>query len=564
MDTATLSIKLSNHYTSADEWQKRRHDDWRENYELYRDKVTVNRLTQRQTVNIPLMKETIKTILSKTDDPMDVVFESKGNDKQKELYLNEYWGFWFEKDKMVLKSLVDRKMEGLYGISTRKLNVSWGKFFSEVLDPHDIIFDRYVDPTDIDGTAQIVIHRHIYRTIKQVESNTNYDAEAVSKLKTYVATKEGIVKLAENADSMRARNERMQDLGVPDIENPAVGEVYVELNENFLRVWNAVINDYEFHLIVKADGDNILLNKPLEEILGVTPDHYWRDHLPTVTWSDDLERTDVYPDGVGDIVRTPNKIINAWFSQLVENRTLRNWGMNYYDSTKKEGFVPQTFEPAPWGWYPVPGNPNDIVKRVDIPDLSESFDEIAFIINMVERATAATATEKGQETKGKVTLGEIELIAAKALERISAMAKFYRPADREFAYKWYKLMEAAGDSVPATKLFKKSFKGNYFEKEISPADWLDEAGYSCKITSSAEQEEEAMKSLQKFQAVASQFPTNQALKRIYQKKALDLLKLSPEEEREVLEAEKQAMRMAEVAPPVGAPAGVPVRQPVNV
>jgi hypothetical protein len=43
-------------------WRERRHPQWTSNYEIYRDTVITNRLTQRQSVNVPLMKETIRTL----------------------------------------------------------------------------------------------------------------------------------------------------------------------------------------------------------------------------------------------------------------------------------------------------------------------------------------------------------------------------------------------------------------------------------------------------------------------------------------------------------------------
>jgi hypothetical protein len=48
-------IKLVNEKKAGREFQLRKHLDWNENYELYRGKVKTNRLTQRQTVTVPLM-----------------------------------------------------------------------------------------------------------------------------------------------------------------------------------------------------------------------------------------------------------------------------------------------------------------------------------------------------------------------------------------------------------------------------------------------------------------------------------------------------------------------------
>lgn len=88
------------------------------------------------------------------------------------------------------------------------------------------------------------------------------------------------------------------------------------------------------------------MREKLEDIMGI-------NFFPVVTWASDIEALDFWSDGILDIVRPVNKILNVWFSQLVENRTLRNMGMQYYDSTI-EDFNPDTYQPMPFGWYPVP------------------------------------------------------------------------------------------------------------------------------------------------------------------------------------------------------------------
>lgn len=529
-------IVLDNNKNSSFNWQQRRHGDWTENYQLYRDKVVINRLTQRQSVNIPLMKETIRTILSRTDDAPDLAFEELGNDKQKDIFINEYWKHCFDKTKLVLKDIVDKKQVGLYGRSWKKLNVVAGNFYTEILDPFDVLIDRYVDPSDVD-TAGHIIHLHIYRTLKRLENNPFYDKAAIGRLKSFYATSKGLVKASENFLSAVDKNERMQSMGVPDVDNPLVGETYIELNEHFVKVWNSEIKGEEIYLVVKADSE-ILLSMPLEKVIGATKDHYWRTHYPFTSWADDIERTDFYSDGTGDTVRTPNKIANSWWSQLIENRTLRNFGLQFYN-TMDNKFIPQTVDPEPFGWYGVPGNPNELVKRVDIPDLSDTREDLAFLINIVEKATAATATEKGETSKGKITLGEVKLVSEKALERITSMAKFYRQSHKEFGEKWVKMIEANADNLNVVKLYKKSVKGNFFEKTISPKDWKSEIGYNIKVTSTAEQEKEGLDTIQKLDLVTSKFQGNDPLLRIYQHKLLELGKLSPDEIKEVMDFEKQ-------------------------
>ena len=566
MDQATLITKLNTNKDAAFKFQQRRHSDWNENYTLYRDKVIINRLTQRQSVNIPLIKETLRTILAQTDDAPDLFFEELSNDKQKEIFLNEYFLKNAQDNKLEIKDIVDKKQEYLYGRTFKKLNVVNGAPYVEILDPYDVLVDRYADPADLD-TAQFIIHQHIFRILREIENNPLYDQGVITKLKIFYATEGGLIKSGENAQSLAEKNQRMETMGDVDITNPLLGEVYVELNEHYIKLWDEAKKKFEIHLVTTCSGagTEILLDKPLEEIIGKTKDDYWQNHYPILSWADDVERSDIWSDGVADIVRTPNKILNAWFSQLVENRTLRNFGMNYYDSTLK-GFVPPTFEPKPFGWYPLPGKPNEVFQKVDIPNLLESLDEMTFLIQLVEKAVGATANIKGVSEKKQITLGEVQIMLGKAMERMSGIAKFYKLSWKEFGEKWVKLVEAQNDNLQPVKLYKKSFKGNYFEKEISPNDWKSEVGYKVKVISSAEQEQETIQVIQKLNAIIAQMPNNSPLLEIYHKKLLDLGGLNADEMREVLDYEKQKQLMPQMSQvPVATPAqaSIPAQIPAQ-
>lgn len=532
-DENIASIRTQKYYEGAVTYQERRHPDWRENYSLYRDKVQINRLTQTQSVNVPLMKETIRTILSKTDEFPDLYYESLSNDKQKEIYLNEYWKWWVIEDNFEIKDVVDKKQEGLYGRSTIKLNLMNGRPSSEVLEPYDWLCDRYTDPSDIDGTAMYQAHDNIFRSISQLEANPLYDKGAIKRLKEQYAQAMGLARSEENIKQLIARNERMQDMGLWDIENPSLGETFVKLVEHYIKLWSEERKKLVIWIRVTADNE-VLLMKPLEDLFAI-------NFYPFVSWADDVEKTDLYSDGVGDIVRTPNKVVNSWYSQLITNRTLRNYGMTFYDATADEKWIPQTYEAVPFGWYPTAGDPNKTTKSVNIPDLSESLDEMEFVIGMVEKATASTATEKGVQETGDVTLGQVKLMLQSANDRINSIAKFYRPARRQFGEKWYKFVIANEKWIKAVDLYKKSTKGNYFKETVSPADWKDEAGYSCKVISTAERNQKNIEEVQKIQAVSGMFPENTPLKKILKKKALDLIDgLSQEEIKEVIDFDEQA------------------------
>lgn len=526
-----LDLRVQKYREGAYAHQERRHQDWRDIYGLYRDNVVTNRLIQRQSVNVPLMKESIRTMISKTDEFTDIYFESLSGDKQKEIFLNEYWKWYYKEDKLELKDIVDKKQVGLYGRSIMKLNLFDGRPTAEVLEPYDWLCDRYADPADIENTAMYQAHINIFKSISDIEANPIYEDNKVSELRTKYASAMGLITSEENAKAMVAKNERMQDLGLNDINNPEVGQTYVELNEHYIKLWDDESNRLVLNIRITADSIT-LMSKPLEDLFGI-------NFFPFTTWADDIEKTDIWSDGMGDVVKTPNKILNSFFSSMIENRTLRNFGMHFYDATASDKWIPQTYDPVPFGWYPTAGDPNKTTKQVEIPDLTESMDEMNFIIGMVERATASTATEKGVQEKGDVTLGQVKLMLANSNQRITSIAKFYRLARIEFGDKWYKFLMANEKWIKPVELYKKSSKGKYFKETVKTSDWKDEQGYVCKVVSSSERDQKNIEQVQKMQAVSNMFPNNLPLKNILKKRALDLVELSPEEIKEVMDFEEQ-------------------------
>lgn len=532
-----IALRVSRYRDGAFEHQERRHPDWRETYSLYRDRVFVNRLTQRQSVNIPIMKESIRTMLSKTDEFTDIYFESLSGDKQKEIFINSYWDYFYKEDKLEIKDIVDKKQVGLYGRSIMKLNIINGRPASEVLEPYDWLCDRYADPSDIDNTAMYQGHINIFKTISSLYDNPMYEEDKVDQVKMIYASALGVIKSDENTEALQDKNERLQDLGLTDVNNPEVGETIVEINEHYIKLWDEEREELVIHVRATCEGVT-LCSIPLEKILNI-------NFFPFITWADDIEKTDLWSDGMGDIIRTPNKILNSWFSQMVENRTLRNFGMHFYDATASDKWIPQTYDPVPFGWYPTAGDPNKTTKQVNIPDLSESIDELNFVTGFIERATASTATEKGVESRGDVTLGEVKLMLANSNQRITSIAKFYRLARIEFGEKWYKLLLANAEYIKPVKLFKKGSSGKYFSEEVTSDDWKDEVGYVCKVVSSSEREQKSIEQIQKLQAVSNMFPNNAPLKMMLKKKSLDMLELSPEEIKEVMDFEEQAPKQIE-------------------
>ena len=441
LENLELQMLLNNKETGFN-YRRRREEDWRENYELYRDKVTINRLTQRQSVNLPLMKTTLRTLLKDIDDMPVIEFENLDNDKQAQVFQNEYWKWTLEQNNAEIQDIVDKKQNFFYGRSFDSWQIEDGRIIFDIEDSEDMLVDRFMNPYDIDS-SRFLIHTHIFKPLSTLKKNPDYDQNEIAELEEFFKSQLGIIKAKDNESSLQQKNKKLADMGVTDIEDPVMGETYVELTMHrvFREVgeeWTdkdgkkQITNDDQIFAYVEAEERTILMKKPQEVIIGSTKDHYWRNHYNYNTWGDDIDKQDFWTDGIADVVRVPNKVLNSWFSQLVENRTLRNFGMHYYDSSlKTDGFMPSTIEPKPFAFIGVPTggrNINEVFQKVDIPDLSESLDEMQYVTDMTDKATGATATQQGMVTQTQKTLGEVQLAQNEAKARTQGMSKFYTDA----------------------------------------------------------------------------------------------------------------------------------------
>lgn len=521
-------------------YRERRHDAWTEIDNLYRDNIITNRLTQRQSVHVPMMKQIIRTLLKDIDDIPVLYFENLDNDKEAEVFLNEYWKWTVEQNNLELQDIIDKKQELLRGRTFDQWQIKDGMIKMTVQDVSDILVSRYTDPTDL-HSSRFLIHMHIYKPLSELEANEDYDQDAIKRLKMWYATEQGLIKVADNQKLATEKAQHMADMGVLDVYDPILGETTVEITQHFVyrnKDENGEKIDEQLFLYVEADNQEILMKKPLEQIMGTTKDHFWRNHFPYESWADDIEKNDFWTDGVGDVIRTPNKVLDSWFSQLVENRTMRNFGMHYYDSTN-ESFSPGTFNPVPWGWYGVPGKPNDIVQKVDIPELSESLDEMDFVINMTEKATGATTTQQGEIQQRQVTLGEVQLALGEAKERVKGISKFYTPAWQRRGRMFLKLIESANDRLKAVKIYKEGRNSSkVFERTITPKDYMTKSGYKTKVWSREEKDANDTNVLQKLNYAITAIPANDKLMDIFQRKTLEFVGLTPEEINDIMEIEQ--------------------------
>lgn len=528
----------------AFDYRKRRDDDWIENYTLSRDKVIVNRLTQRQTVNLPVMKTVIKTILKDVDDMPVLYFENLDSDKQAEIFKNEYWKMIGDENhnKFELLDIIDKRQVIEFGRSYDQLQIIDGMPNFTIVDARDILVPRYNDPSNIDNN-RFLIHCNIYVPLATLENNPEYDQQAIKELMAWYHSREGLIKQAENQEMKSKRDELANQMGDMNAQSPLSGETIIEISQHFVYRKEPGEKKEKLWVYVMAENYKILLEKPLDEVIGKTKDNYWQNHFPYNSWADDVEKQDWYSDGIADIVRPTARVVNVWWSQLVENRTLRSFGMNIYNAGL-EGFTPETWEAKPWGWYgmPVPEGKSlsEVYQNIQIPDLGDSLNEMTFAIGMIEKATGATATQQGAESSKQITLGEVQLALSEAKERVKGMSKFYTQVWKERGNKFIKLLEAAPDKLDAVKIYKKGrMTDAIYAREVSPDDWKSVEGYRCKVWSQDEKQADTQEAVTKQSAIKQNMPDNPVVDEVFKRKLLEFGEYTPDEINKAMEYETQ-------------------------
>src|SRR3990172_2182482 len=179
-----LQMLLNNKETGFN-YRLRREEDWRNNYELY-------------------------------------------NDKQAEVFQNEYWKWTLEQNNAEIQDVVDKKQDFFFGRTFDSWQVEDGRIVFDVEDPEDMLVDRFMNPYDLDS-SRFLIHTHIFKPLSSLKNNPDYDQKEAAKLEEFFKSQLGIVKAQDNESSLQQKNKKMADMGVSDVDDPVLGETYVEL-----------------------------------------------------------------------------------------------------------------------------------------------------------------------------------------------------------------------------------------------------------------------------------------------------------------------------------------------
>jgi len=530
MDNSTLINQHQQEKDQSIQFKKRRFDQWNENYTLYRDKVATNRLTQRQAVNIPIIRDTVQNWISKIDEAPQLEFETRGSgnrDLDGEVVLNELWQHTYDTQSLDIIDNLEKKIVGIQGRGFKYWYMKDNRIKCAVVDPYDIDVDPQTNPLDI-NTARYFNHKNIFIPLRAILANKSYTKEGKDALKVYLDSKQGLLQANRSDEEAQSRRQRLEDLGVTNYDAYKASDVQVELNRSHKLIWDKTENRFVRHLIVIALDSVVLYNKPLKEAIGI-------DYLPYATWASDPDLNDIWSDAIADNVRQMNKVVNMYFSQDLENRAYRNFGM-YFFNTMNGTFTPQAFEARPFGMYGVPGNPSEVIQQMQIQPLGDTTSQIDYLKNMIQSSVAQTPTERGLQDKAMATLGEVELSFQQSDQRQQVVAKQYRQSWEQSGQIFYDLLDS--NSRGRIKLYKKAADGKFQPKEVGREDWYNPQGYEVRVVLQSEKSANDDMDLKKNAYIKNSFLDNPVALKIAKRKELELIGWSPTEIEEVIQFEE--------------------------
>ena len=123
---------------------------------------------------------------------------------------------------------------------------------------------------------------------------------------------------------------------------------------------------------------------------------------------------------------------NIIVSQILDNNAYRNYGMKAFDATK----VPKKSQlvPRPGGTIAVNGNPNEIIKDITFPDLSNALATYRMLDGIFDSEVGVTSQAKGTPNTKRMSATEFAGLLDQTADRLFTANKTYADCLRRIAY----------------------------------------------------------------------------------------------------------------------------------
>ena len=253
-------------------------------------------------------------------------------------------------------------------------------------------------------------------------------------------------------------------MGVPDVMNPIVGETYVELNEMPVQSLGRGEQEDVVDGVVTGNANEILMQKPCEEILGIELLAPGRHGLETLSGRIvGATAARIPSDGL-------NLVANARWSQKVENGTLANYGMQFYEIRRRKTAGRQSDTIRAIRFLSASRTAEeDVLQSVTIPEMARCIQELDWIDTQIQGVTAATGRlGAADRPNGQIRPANGTGDSDACQQGQGARAeRFQIPQTLLGGHRQYlrcALVMANGGEMAQPKLYKKSAGGKYLRR----------------------------------------------------------------------------------------------------
>lgn len=408
-----LIKQCTDEYEHALKYRQKREQEWRVIDDLYYGKKKKSLVT-RANIHVPKMQGTIETFISKVDDVPYIHYEAtEEGDTPKALKLNALLRRDMNIGDWDLKDILAKKEAALYGRTQFKkfsTNEDGFKDYLEVVASIDFLIDPLAGGLSPMDNANYMGQDNILRSKYQLESDI-YDQRAVKRIVKQMRS--------DNDLDNRFKSHSYKRLSLDLSEAVLVSQDSVRLIE-----WYTTYQGERYYVLFSPECSEAVRVELLKDI-------FEDNEFPFVSWAPFPRIDEYWTPGLGELIKEPNIVQNILLSQMLDNTAFRNYGMKAYDINKIAN--PAELVPRPMGKIAVNGNPNEAVKDITFPDISQALSMYNSLENIYDKETGVTPQAKGMPHSKRMSATEFAGLLDEVADRFTTANKTYKHALRRLA-----------------------------------------------------------------------------------------------------------------------------------
>lgn len=409
-----IAKQAKEEYLAGLEFKHPRTLDWDKNYDLYANKKTEG-LKNRVNINLPMMSGFVDTLLSKIDNPPEIMFEPteeadfrlvKKVNSLKTVDSSPNHGNWKYKD------ILSKKINIFTGRSIFQYwadSVSGYRSHLEPIDSYDFITDPLGGGLDEENhrfLGKDNINRDKWELLR-VKDAMKFDPSQLTKL----LSKQSTLTSDQIAGYKNQKLARFSAMGI-NLQN-----YLLKRPDTYKLVeWYTTYEGQRWYVLMDMDNDVWISIVPLLEKFKQkneeTDDAYW----PFCSFASKADLFNYWSVAPADDIREINMAANVFISQAIENRNKINFGQRAYDV--KMFTDPSLLEYRPDGLVPVSRTRGSIAEGIYQFETKEmgitgTIDFVKFLDNFQGVKSGVNNDTQGNSAEDKVGIyfGNLKQVA---------------------------------------------------------------------------------------------------------------------------------------------------------